>query len=175
MKRYSNPVPEPDLPTLGGDVFQTPKTIRQCLHLQTVLGKKIDPLLSSPTRNCMESLRKGNEQILRIADIQQNNLTQIQLATKETLQKKATNRYYIPGKGPLKARDSFKQIAEKEARKAKRAPKSSLKIPVEDEDDSDDEYFIDHPELEGFDFGVTDMEVGVPDPFKAQEEMIRFN
>ena len=46
---------------------------------------------------------------------------------------------------------------------------------MEDEDDSDYEYFIDHPELEGFDFRVIDMEVGVPDPFKAQEEMIRFN
>ena len=45
----------------------------------------------------------------------------------------------------------------------------------EDEDDNDDGYFIDHPELEGFDFGITDMEVGVPDPFKAQEEIIRFN
>jgi hypothetical protein len=38
---------------------------------------------------------------------------------------------------------------------------------VEDEDDSDDEYFIDHPELEGFDFGVIDIEVRVLRPLQS--------
>ena len=70
MKRYLDPIPELDLPALGQEVFRTPKTIRQCLQLHIVLGKKIDPILSSPTYNHIESLRKGNEQILRIANIQ---------------------------------------------------------------------------------------------------------
>ena len=83
---------------------------------------------------------------------------------------------YIIGKRLINIRDSIVQVVEKEARKAKRAPKSILQIPIdEDEDGNDDGYFIDHLELEGFDFGIIDMEVGVPNPFKAQEEIIRFN
>jgi hypothetical protein len=101
----------------------------------------------------------------------------IQVATKEALRKRASNRKYIIGKGPIKVGDSFREIAEKEARKpkSKRTP-TPFTIDLDDEDDED--YFVDfvdHPELMGFDFGITDMELGVPDPFKAQAELIKFN
>jgi hypothetical protein len=74
----------------------------------------------------------------------------------------------------------FKKIAEKEARKAKRAPKTpapttSLHLEISsDESDSEEEAFLHHPELDDFDFGVTDIELGVPDPFAILTDLLEF-
>jgi hypothetical protein len=103
MKTYSDPIPEPELPPHNKPFFQTPKTIRHSLALGEALAKRIDHKLSSPTRKHMESYRKGCEQILRVADIQQGDLILIQTATKASLKQKSTNRNYIVGKGPISA------------------------------------------------------------------------
>jgi hypothetical protein len=66
MKTYSDPEPEDELPSHKELFFQTPKTIHHSLQLGEALGKKIDPMLSSPTRRHMQSYRKGCEQILRV-------------------------------------------------------------------------------------------------------------
>jgi len=60
---------------------------------------------------------------LQIADIQQGDLITIQTATKEAIRRKATNRNYIVGKGPISPRPAIRAVAEKEARKR---PKKKL-------------------------------------------------
>ena len=101
MKKYSDPQAEPDLPVLADNLFHTPKTICHCIQLGDALGKKIDPLLSSPTQSYLQSYRKGSKQILRVAHIQQNDLITIQTATKKALRRKTTLRNYIVGKGAV--------------------------------------------------------------------------
>lgn len=91
MKQYSEPEPDPELPAHHESFFQTPKTVRHSLELGEALAKRIDHKLSSPTRKHIESYRKGCEQILRVADIQQGDLISIQTATKEAIRWKATN------------------------------------------------------------------------------------
>jgi hypothetical protein len=84
MKMYSNLGLEDELPSHKELFYQTPKTIRHSLQLSKALGMKIGPILSSPTRRHMQSYRKAREQILRMADLQQGDLVQIQTATKES-------------------------------------------------------------------------------------------
>jgi hypothetical protein len=173
MKKYNDPEPEPELPP-HETFYSSPRTIRHSLQLGEALGKKIDPQLSSPTRRAMQSYRKGCEQILRVADIQQGDLLIIQTATKAALRRKATNRNYIVGKGPISARAAIQAIAEKEARKR---PKKKLVVEVSDDDDDDDDdptYEPLHPELVGWDNGQSSM-THVPDPFREQQEFITFN
>ena len=83
----------------------------------------------------MESYRKGCEQILQVADIQQGDLISIQTATKASLKQKATNRNYIVGKGPISARAAIQAVAKKEARKR---PKKKLVLEVSSNEDSDE-------------------------------------
>lgn len=113
MKQYSDP--EPDLELLANyeSFFQTPKTVRHSLELGEAHAKRIDHKLSSPTRKRMESYREGCEQILRVADIQQGNLITIQTAMKEAIRRKATNRIYIVGKGPITAQAAIQAVTEK--------------------------------------------------------------
>jgi DDE superfamily endonuclease len=47
MKKYTDPEPEPELPSFSESLFQTLKTIRHSLDLGEALGKKVNPLLSS--------------------------------------------------------------------------------------------------------------------------------
>jgi hypothetical protein len=77
MKTYSDPIPNDELPAHLESFFQTPKTIRHSLELGEALAKKIDHRSSSPTRRQMESYRKGCEQILRVAHIQQDDLISV--------------------------------------------------------------------------------------------------
>jgi len=175
MKQYSDPEPDDELPPHYESFFQTPKTVRHSLELGEALAKRIDHKLSSPTRKHMESYRKGCEQILRVADIQQGDLIAIQTATKESLRRKATNRNYIVGKGPISARAAIQAVAEKEARKR---PKKKLMLEVSEDEDEDDgidnEYESLHPELAGWDNGVSSMAC-VRDPFREQQDFIAFN
>jgi hypothetical protein len=85
MKQYSDPEPDDELPPHHESFFQTPNTVRHSLELGEALAKRIDHKLSSPTRKHMESYRKGCEQILRVANIQQGDLIAIQTATKESI------------------------------------------------------------------------------------------
>ena len=103
VKTYSDLLPNNKLPPHHEPFFQIPKTIRHSLELGEALAKRIDHKLSSPTCRHMESYRKGCEQIMRVADIQQGDLISIQAATKACLTRKATNRNYIVGKGPISA------------------------------------------------------------------------
>jgi hypothetical protein len=148
MKQYSDP--EPDLELLANyeSFFQTPKTVRHSLELGEAHAKRIDHKLSSPTRKRMDSYREGCEQILRVADIQQGDLITIQTAMKEAIRRKATNRNYIVGKGPITARAAIQAVDEKEARKR---PKKKLLVQVssDDDTDTDNEYETLHPELVG--------------------------
>jgi DDE superfamily endonuclease len=172
MKQYSDLEPDDELPPHKA-FFSTPKTIRHSLDLGAALAKKIEHKLSSPTRRHMESYRKGCEQILRVADIQQGDLHTIQTATKAALARKATNRNYIVGKGPISAKAAIQAVAEKEARKR---PKKKLVVEVSDNDEDDDEPVYEplHPELVGWDNGRSSM-LHVPDPFREQQELITFN
>lgn len=117
----------------------------------------------------MESYRKGCEQILRVADIQQGDLISIQTATKASLKRKATTRNYIIGKGPISAQAAVQAVAEKEARKR---PKKKLVVDVSSDEDSDgtnNEYETLYPELVGWDNGQSSMDY-VRDPFREQQE-----
>jgi hypothetical protein len=123
----------------------------------------------------MESYRKGCEQILQVAEIQQGDLISIQTATKESLKRKATNRNYIVGKGPISAWAAIQAVAEKEARKR---PKKKLIIPVSSDEDSDsgsddDEYNSLHPELANWDNGQSNGDL-IRDPFREQQDFITF-
>jgi hypothetical protein len=171
MKKYTDPEPEPELPGFSESLFQTPKTIRHSLDLGEALGKKVNPLLSSPTRRHTQSYRKGCEQILRAAHIQQSDLLMIQTATKGALRRKATNRNYIVGKGPIRAGNGLQEVAEKEARKPKK--KVIVKVSDDEVDNVGTTYQTEHLEIVGWDFGKSDM-TGVRDPFKEQEEIIKF-
>jgi hypothetical protein len=42
-------------------------------------------------------------------------------------------------------------------------------LTIDLDDEEEDNSFINHLELEGFNFGATDIESGVPDPFKAKK------
>jgi hypothetical protein len=74
MKKYSNPELEPNLLVVYNNIYSTPKTISHSLQLGEALSKKIEPLLSSPTRNHFRSLNKGNEQMFQVLHIEQNDL-----------------------------------------------------------------------------------------------------
>jgi hypothetical protein len=176
MKTYSDPLPDDKLPPYYKPFFQTPKTIRHSLELGEALAKRIDHKLSSPTRRHMESYRKGCEQILQVADIQQGDLISIQTATKASLKRKATNRNYIVRKGPISAWAAIQAVAEKEARK--RPKKQKVVIPVSSDKDSDsssddDEYNSLHPELANWDNGQSNGEL-IQDPFREQQDLITF-
>jgi hypothetical protein len=125
----------------------------------------------------MESYRKGYEQILRAAHIQQGDFVLIQTATRESLKRKGTNRNYIVGKGPISAGAAIQAVAEKEARKQ---PKKKLILEVSDDEDSSEddgignEYETLHLELRHWDNGRSSMLV-VPDPFRDQQDEILFN
>jgi hypothetical protein len=99
-------------------------------------------------------------------------LISIQTATKEAIRRKATNRNYIVGKGPISARGAIQAAAEKEARKR---PKKKLVVEVSSDDsNTDDEYETLHPELAGWDNGHSNLAL-IRDPFKEQQHLITFN
>ena len=103
MKQYSNLEPDDELPPYHELFFQTPNTVQHSLKLGEALAKRINHKLSSPTHKHIELYQKGCEQILRVVDIQQGDLIAIQTATKESIQRKAMNRNYIVGEGPISA------------------------------------------------------------------------
>ena len=53
MKTYSDPELEDELPSHKELFYRTPKTVSHSLQLSEALGKKIGPMLSSPTRRHM--------------------------------------------------------------------------------------------------------------------------
>jgi hypothetical protein len=79
------------------------------------------------------------------------------MAAKDVQKRKATCRNYTIGKIAIRVGDILVQIAEKEAQKAKRAPKMLV---IEVDSEEDDNMDLDS-EMEGFAFGA-DM-AGVPD------------
>jgi len=83
---------------------------------------------------------------------------QIRIAAKEAQKRKATCWNYTIRKGSIRVEDALVRIAEKEARKAKRAPKKLLIIKADDEDSDDSDL---DSEFGSFAFSA-DM-VGVPD------------
>lgn len=107
--------------------------------------------------------------MLRVAHAEQGDLMVIRIAAKEAQKRKATCRNYTTRKGAIRVKDALAQIAEKEARKAKRAPKKPVIVEVEDEDDEDDDMDLDS-EMEGFAIGA-DM-AGVPDPMNPSYDYI---
>ena len=72
--------------------------------------------------------------MLRVALVEQGDLMQIRIAVKEAQKRKATCQNYTTWKGSIRVEDALVRIAEKEARKAKRAPKKPLIIKADDED-----------------------------------------
>jgi hypothetical protein len=170
MKKYSDPEPEYELPPPQDDFFRTPKTIRHTLELGQAMQKKCTPILSSPSRRAFESWQKGNEEMLRVAHAEQGDLMQIRLAAKEAQKRKATCRNYTTGKGSIRVEDALVRIAEKEARKAKKAPKKPLIIEADDEDSDDSDL---DSEMGGFAFGA-DM-AGVPDYLNLSQDYIPFD
>ena len=127
-------------------------------------------MLSSPSRRAFESWQKGNEEILRVAHVEQGDLMQIRIAAKEAQKRKATCRNYTTGKGSIRVEDALVRIAEKEARKAKRAPKKPLIIEANDEDSDDSDL---DSEFGSFAFGA-DI-AGVPDYLNPSYDYIPFD
>src|SRR6202044_688735 len=105
--------------------------------------------------------------MLRVAHVEQGDLMQIRFAAKEAQKRKATCRNYTTGKGPICAEDALVRIAEKEARKAKRAPKNTLIIEADDEDSDNSDL---DSEMGGFAFGA-DM-AGVPDYMALSQDFL---
>lgn len=97
------------------------------------------------------------------------------LILKEAIRRKATNRNYVVGKGPISAWAAIQAVAEKEARKR---PKKKLVVEVSDNNNDDydinNEYEPLHPELAGWDNRQSSMAF-VQDPFREQQDFITFN
>jgi hypothetical protein len=96
--------------------------------------------------------------MLKVAPVEQGDLMQICIAAKEAQKRKATCWNYTTGKGSIRVEDALVRIAEKEARKAKGAPKKPLIIEADNEDSDDSDL---DSEFGSFAFGA-DM-AGVPD------------
>ena len=93
--------------------------------------------------------------MLTIAQLEEQDLYAIRLNFKEEIIKKEKCRRYTMGKGPIKVRDSLKQIIEKDVRRAK---KSKVIINIsEDEDDNLPK------EIRGFEFSLKDITI-IPNP-----------
>ena len=105
--------------------------------------------------------------MLRGAHSEQVDLMQIRLAAKEAQKRKATCRNYTTGKGSIRVEDALVRIAEKEARKAKKAPKKPLIIEADDEDSDDSDL---DSEMGSLAFGA-DM-AGAPDYLNPSHDYI---
>jgi hypothetical protein len=174
MKKYSDPVePLPPLITDKNVLDSTPKSISHTLQAGQAWKRRMDEVLSSPSRRNFDSYTRGVETQLRVAELEQNDLTQIRLAAKESQATKATCRMYTVGKGPIKVRDAKAGIAEKVARRKPKKPvNTEFTIEVDDEVEDgnvEDSDALIHPELRGLVFGDE-----IPDPFEAQYDELKF-
>jgi hypothetical protein len=153
--------------------------------------KKLELLLSSLSNRQFESFTRRNESLLLHAQITKYKMIQIRLASKERRVAVDKARKYMVGKGPIKVRDGLRNIAEKKARqvkgkgksngkgkgknRAKEATSSSLILDIDgDSDGGDDDidgedigFFMENPELVGFQFGDS-----VPDPFLDNNDFV---
>ena len=127
MKQYKNP--EPSLPLLITDqnVFSTPKSISHGLKAGEAWQKKLEKVLSSPSQRKFCSFVKGNEVLWHGLELIRGDLAQIQAYAKERRQMKDIGRRYIAGKGPIKVKDAWVAISEKEAKKEKAKDKAKGK------------------------------------------------
>lgn len=101
------------------------------------MQQKFTPMLRSLSRRAFESWQKGNKEMLQVAHTEQGDIIQICIAAKGAQKRKATCRNYTTEKGSILVEDALVQVAEKEARKAKRAPKKLVVIEVDNEDSDD--------------------------------------
>src|ERR1700726_1403173 len=107
MKKYSNPI-EPLLPLITDKnvLDHTPKSISHTLRARQAWNRRMEDVLSSPSRQNFESYTHGVETQLRVAELEQHDLIQIRMAVKESQAVKATCRMYTVGKGPIKVKDA---------------------------------------------------------------------
>jgi hypothetical protein len=178
MKRYQDP--EPDLPSNSAKdpLRNRPETVADIQAGFAAWNEKINLLLSSPSQRNFKEFSEGTQTLVSTFSLEQNDLIQIRLAAKDKLKRQAIRRKYCVGKGAITAKDGRTNIAEKlerQSKKGKGKGKVTVTIAVsddndEDVDDDDDQW--DHPELNGVVFGDS---AGIPDPFTANYDYIRFN
>jgi len=126
IKVYKEPVPPlPPLITSTSAINSTPKSLQHTKDSAEQWKKKLDSILSSPSKRQFESFVKGNESQLLHAQITKHEITQIRLAFKERLKASDKARKYTVGKGPIKVKDRLKAVEEKNARQRKTKGKRS--------------------------------------------------
>jgi hypothetical protein len=197
MKQYKDP--EPPLPPLvleSNAILSTPKDLKHSQQSAEQWKKKLEKVLSSPSKERFDRYTKGTEIQLLHAQITKQEIVQIHLAFKENLKAGDKARKYTVGTAPMKVKAGLAAIQEKDARqrksikkepgkeprkvgnrkgkaigKAKSLATSSFVLDLEsDDDDSMIQAQLEHPELEGFSFGDQ-----VPDPFVDSSDFVGFS
>jgi hypothetical protein len=193
MKQYKDP--EPPLPPLvleSNAILSTPKDLQHSQRSAEQWKKKLEKVLSSPSKERFDRYTKGTEIQLLYAQITKQEIVQIHLAFKENLKAGDKARKYTVGTAPMKVKAGLAAIQEKDARqrksikkeprkeprkvgnrkgKAKSLATSSFVLDLEsDDDDSMIQAQLEHPELEGFSFGDQ-----VPDPFVDSSDFVGFS
>jgi len=201
MKQYKDP--EPPLPPLvleNNAILSTPKDLKHSQQSAEQWRKKLEKVLSSPSKERFERYIKGTEIQLLHAQITKQEMVQIHLAFKENLKAGDKARKYTVGTAPMKVKAGLAAIQEKDARqrksikkepeigprigpgnrtrarkgkaigKAKSLATSSFVLDLESDDDSMIQAQLKHPELEGFSFGDQ-----VPDPFMDSSDFVGFS
>jgi hypothetical protein len=201
MKQYKDP--EPPLPPLvleNNAILSTPKDLKHSQQSAEQWRKKLEKVLSSPSKERFERYIKGTEIQLLHAQITKQEMVQIHLAFKENLKAGDKARKYTVGTAPMKVKAGLAAIQEKDARqrksikkepeigprigpgnrtrarkgkaigKAKSLATGSFVLDLESDDDSMIQAQLKHPELEGFSFGDQ-----VPDPFMDSSDFVGFS
>src|SRR5271170_4955587 len=111
MKMYSDPVELLPLLIIDKNVLAlTLKLISHTLYARQAWNRRIEDVLSSPSRQNFESYTCRVETQLQVAELKQYNLIQIRMAVKESQAAKATYRMYTVSKGPIKVKDAKARI-----------------------------------------------------------------
>jgi len=197
MKQYKDP--EPPLPPLvleSNAILSTPKDLQHSQRSAEQWKKKLEKVLSSPSKERFDRYTKGTEIQLLHAQITKQEIVQIHLAFKENLKAGDKARKYTVGTAPMKVKAGLAAIQEKDARqrksikkeprigpgnrtgtrkgkaigKAKSLATGSFVLDLESDDDSMIQAQLKHPELEGFSFGDQ-----VPDPFVDSSDFVGFS
>ena len=177
-------------------ILSTPKDLKHSQQSAEQWKKKLEKVLSSPSKERFDRYTKGTEIQLLHAQITKQEIVQIHLAFKENLKAGDKARKYTVGTAPMKVKAGLAAIQEKDARqrksikkeprkeprkvgnrkgkaigKAKSLATSSFVLDLEsDDDDSMIQAQLEHPELEGFSFGDQ-----VPDPFVDSSDFVGFS
>jgi len=120
MKQYKDP--EPPLPPLvleNNAILSTPKDLKHSQHSAEQWKKKLETVLSSPSKERFERYIKGTETQLLHAQITKQEIVQIHLAFKENLKAGDKARKYTVGTAPMKVKAGLAAIQEKDARQRK--------------------------------------------------------